>query len=53
MALGFVYKFLSGAILTSFVVYPALEDPKSFLEGVTSWIGKVTPFVTDVIGGVI
>ena len=53
MVLGFVYKFFAGAIFTSFVIYPAFEDPKSFIEGVTSWFAKVTPVVTDVIGSVI
>jgi len=52
MVLGIFYKFLAGSILTTFAVYPALADPKSFVEAVTNWFGQVTPIVTDVIGGV-
>lgn len=53
MAFGFMYKFLTGAILTSFVVYPAIDNPKGFLESLTSWITNISPVFTDVIGGVI
>jgi len=30
MVLGFFYKFLAGSVITTFAVYPALADPKSF-----------------------
>ena len=53
MVLGFFYKFLAGSVITTFAVYPALADPKSFVEGVTNWFGQFTPVVSDLIGGVI
>ncbi len=53
MVFGFVYKFFIGSITTTFAVYPALADPKSFLEGVTGWVAKIAPTVTETIGGVI
>ena len=53
MVFGLVYKFFIGSITTTFAVYPALADPKSFIEGVTNWVAKLAPVVTDSIGGVI
>jgi len=53
MVLGFFYKFLAGSVITTFAVYPALADPKSFVQGVTNWVGQFTPIVSDFIGGVI
>lgn len=53
MVMGIFYKFLSGAIITSAVVYPALDNPKGFLEAVTGWIASISPVLTDAIGGVI
>lgn len=53
MVFGIFYRFLFGSILTTFAVYPILADPKSFFEGVTDWFTKITPVVSDLIGGVI
>ncbi len=52
MVLGIFYKFLAGSIVTTFAVYPALADPKIFIEGVTNWFAQITPLVTETIGGV-
>lgn len=50
MVFGFVYKFIAGAILSSFLIYPAIEDPKVFAEATFSWITNATPVFKELLG---
>lgn len=53
MALGFLYKALTGSIITSFAIVPALADPKAFLESAHVWWANIQPVLDQIIGGVI
>ena len=49
MVFGFVYKFIVGAILSSFLIYPAFADPKEFAEATFSWIANATPVFKELL----
>ena len=41
------FRLITGFIITTFVIYPALSDPTGTLGAVSEFIGKIT-----MIGGV-